>query len=256
MKKILIGMMALAAMAGTASAGNVTVSGALNTSVNGNFAVLSSANLADTWNFSASSGGVSVTGLIQAVNTFNTNTNEHTLSLILTSMRFTSTVQGTRTITVNVTQDYSFNNAVAIANASHVLNGFADFTSAGQSMSIIKASTHESSNLTTLNVSRSWDGIPGPNSPPGVDRDPFFIGDGAPRVAIPVTGVYTINTTYTFTINNTGNGHVTIELPDSGVDNVTVVLVPLPPAAWAGLGGLALVGVGAHVRRRRMTEQA
>ena len=253
MKKM-IGLLALVATAGLAQAGQVTVTGALNTGASGNFAVLSSANLADTWNFSASSGGVSVTGLIQAVNTFNTNTNEHTLSLILTNMRFTSTVQGTRTITVNITQDYSFNNAVAIANASHVLNGFADFTAAGQSISISKASTHESSNLTTLNVSRAWDGVPGPNSPPGVDRDPFFIGDGAPRVAIPVTGVYTINTTYTFTINNSGNSPVTIELPDSGVDNVTVLLVPLPPAAWAGMGGLALVGMGAAIRRRRLAQ--
>jgi hypothetical protein len=78
------------------------------------------------------------------------------------------------------------------------------------------------------------------------------INRGTASVPVAVgAGVWRIATTYTFTVNAAG-GTVSIFLPDSGVDNTLVALVPLPPAAFAGLGGLALVGVGAAIRRRNL----
>lgn len=35
-------------------------------------------------------------------------------------------------------------------------------------------------------------------------------------------------------------------------NGVVLPAVPLPPAAWAGMGGLGIVGVGAFIRRRRL----
>jgi hypothetical protein len=40
--------------------------------------------------------------------------------------------------------------------------------------------------------------------------------------------------------------------PGSGWITGNPVLVPLPPAAWAGLAGLGLAGAAAHVRRRKL----
>ena len=68
-----------------------------------------------------------------------------------------------------------------------------------------------------------------------------------------IGNVYTTVSTYVFTFSG-GTGTGSIILPDSGVDNTTLLLVPLPPAAYAGIGGLALAGFAAQ--RRRSTLRA
>lgn len=238
-------MLAMSIAAGVASAGQVSVSGDLATAANGNYAVLGfapGAN-ADVWSFSTSGGGASISGLIQVTNTYDAVSNQQLITLVLTQMTFSSvSFQGTRTVTVDIAQDYAVAGPVSFANASHQMNGFNTFSGAGQTASARSDSTHEGTALPTLFRA---------NTSSGAGTDPFNVGDGAPRTPISVSGVYSIAARYVFTITNNG-GNVSINLPDSGVDNATIVLVPLPPAAFAGLGGLALVGVGASVRRRRI----
>jgi hypothetical protein len=245
MKKI-GSIIALTLAAGAASAGQVNVSGDLSVSRNGNFGVLGflPGQGADSWSFNASGSGASINGLIQVTNTYDAVSNQQLITLVLTQMTFSSvSFQGTRTVTVDITQDYAVAGPVSFANASHQMNGFNTFSGAGQVATARSDSTHEGTALPTL--TRTTNSV-------GAGNDPFNIGDGAPRTPISVSGVYSIAARYVFTITNNG-GSVSINLPDSGVDNATIVLVPLPPAAFAGLGGLALVGVGATIRRRRLS---
>jgi hypothetical protein len=243
--KSIVSILALAAAASLASAGSVTVSGAANGASNGNFAVLSSTNLADSWSFNFSNTGVTVRGLVQVSNTFDVSSNQHVLTLVLTQMQYTSSLAAATTIQLDIVQDYLLNGVVSNANASHQLNGFTSFAAAGQSASIVANSTHETTALSTLNYGATSIAAGNNN---------FFVGDGAPRFGIPVSGLYRIAASTVFTITAGTGGAVTINLPDSQVDNASIVLVPLPPAAFAGLGGLALVGLGAQIRRRRLAQ--
>jgi hypothetical protein len=139
-----------------------------------------------------------------------------------------------------VSQDFVVSaDAQQPGTGSHQVNGIARFSQAGQNVNVGVASTHESTVLAPLSVNI--------NSAGAGDQ---VINDGEPSVAVPSDLVYTITATYRFSI--TANGAVaSIILPDSGVDNACFVLVPLPPAAYAGMGGLAFAGLAA-VRRRRM----
>jgi hypothetical protein len=225
----------LAAAAGIAQAAQVNVTGAHVTSATGNNLI--GVGAAAQNSFSAGSGSNAVSGVVRFSNTFDGNA--QVLELTLTSFNWTSNAQGTVTLRVDIAQDYTIADPVAFATGSHQLNGNAVFTGTGQSATVVSNSTHEATVLPTL----SYNSV--------VDGTLINAGQG-PTTPVAVTGgVYTITASYLFTI--TANGaSASIILPDSGVDNATLTLVPLPPAAWAGLGGLAFVGGASIVRRRRL----
>ena len=79
-------------------------------------------------------------------------------------------------------------------------------------------------------------------------------GTGNPQGVQVIGDIYRIAVQYRFTIN-AGGGIVSVELPQSLGDVATLVLVPLPPAGWAGLAGLALVGYGSWRRKKLVAQQ-
>ncbi|MFO0831144.1 MAG: hypothetical protein U0637_04775 [Phycisphaerales bacterium] len=228
-----IGAIALASLAGGVQAAQVTVSGGITIGATGTTGPLA-ADSTTAITFSGSSADASVTGLVAATSTIVGS--QQTLNLRLTGFTFTSTSQSNVVIEVNIIQDYVLTNQGSFSTASHQLNGNTQGTRSGN---IVVTSVHESTNLPVLNV-----GFVGATNPITAEQ-------GATTVVSPIDGIYRINTTYRFTIEG-GSGTGSIILPDSGHDDVLLVLVPLPPAAAAGLGGLALVGVGASLRRRAL----
>jgi hypothetical protein len=59
-----------------------------------------------------------------------------------------------------------------------------------------------------------------------------------------------IHNIYTFTLTRGASGTVTLNLPNSGVDQASAAnAIPLPPAGLAGLAGLAGVMGFGRIRR-------
>lgn len=233
--RIALGAFALAAAAACANGAQVTVAGGINVAATGTTGPLGP-NATTAISFSGSSQDATVTGL--AVATSTVVGDQQTLNLRLTGFNFTSTSQNRVIIDVTIIQDYSINSPGAFATGSHQLNGNSTGLRNG---SILVTSVHESTNLPVLNV--AFMGA----------TNPITAQQGATTTVSPIDGIYTINTTYRFTIEG-GAGSGSIILPDSGHDDVLLVLVPLPTAAWAGMGGLAMVGVGAGLRRRTLSK--
>lgn len=226
-----IGAVALALCSGIAQAAQVSVTGGINVATTGSTGPLA-VNSTSGITFSGSGAGATVTGLVASSNTVIGS--QQTLNLRLTSFNFTSTSQSAVVIEVHILQNYTLVNPGAFATASHQLNGNSTGTRSGN---IVVTSLHESTNLPVLNV-----GFVGATNP-------ITAQQGQTTIVSPIDGIYTINTTYRFTIEG-GAGSGTIILPDSGHDDVLLVLVPLPPAAMAGLTGLGMAGLGAAIRRR------
>ncbi len=228
MKNLIVGsLIALAAAAGSAQAASVNVTGGLSTNANSGVTVLAMGGTTGT-NFSASNATSSVSGIIAASSVLiNGNL---TLELRLTGFTYTSTGDGT--ITVVVSQDYDCGSPSGPATASHQFNGN---TTGSRNGSVSLSSTHESTLLP--NISTNFTGT-----------QAISAGQGA-TTSVPVIGnIYSIVATYVFTFSG-GQGTGSIILPDSGHDDTLIVLVPLPPAAYAGMGGLALAGFAAFRRR-------
>ncbi|MFO0831143.1 MAG: hypothetical protein U0637_04770 [Phycisphaerales bacterium] len=228
MKNLIVGsLVALAAAAGTAQAATVNVTGSLATNANSGVSVLSMGGTTGT-TFSASNANASVTGIIAASSVLING--QLTLELRLTGFNYTSSGDGS--ITVTVSQDYDCGSPSGPATASHQFNGNTTGTRNG---SVSLASNHESTALP--NISTNFTGT-----------QTISAGQGATTI-VPITGnIYSIVATYVFTFSG-GQGSGSIILPDSGHDDTLIVLVPLPPAAYAGMGGLALAGFAAFRRR-------
>lgn len=145
----------LAAAAGIAQAAQVNVTGAHVTSATGNNLI--GVGAAAQNSFSAGSGGNSVTGVVRFSNTFDGDA--QVLELTLTNFTWTSNAQGTVTLRVDITQDYTIANPVALATGSHQLNGNVQLTSEGQNATIVNNSTHEGTVLPTLNYNYAVDSI-------------------------------------------------------------------------------------------------
>lgn len=245
--KKFIGLIGLVALAGAAQAAQVTVGGALAVGPVGSVGPVGLNATSTQSGFDASAGGVTIDGLLtpDAVAGANNNVtgNVQFLGLTLTNFKLTFTGQGSRTVTVRITQDYVLEPGSVNATGSNTINGSVDFSGTGQSISITAQSVHNATNIPVNNVAVNASGA----------GNQLFNG-GTASVPVGLTGnIYRIDTLYTFTINSNG-GTVTINLPDSAVDNAVLAVVPLPTAAWAGLGGLALAGAGVAVRRRRLAQ--
>jgi hypothetical protein len=225
----------LATAAGVAQAAQVNVTGAHTTSATGNNQI--GVNQAAQNSFSAGSGSNFVTGVVRFSNTFDGTS--QVLELTLTNFTWSSNSATPVTLRIDMVQDYTVAGSAVSATGSHQLNGNAVFANSTQSATVVANSTHESTALPVLSY----------NS--GVDGNSITKGQGATTSVAISGGVYTIAASYVFTLS--ANGAVaSIVLPDSGVNNASLTLVPLPPAAWAGLGGLAFVGGASVARRRRL----
>lgn len=226
---IAAGVIALAA--GAASASSISIGGSAGlTGAFGSGAVAVGGSYQQP--FSSSFGGSSVTGTVQASNFGNS------LFLTLTDLDYTTTSLTPITLTVHIIQDYVLSPLAVSATASHQINGNITGTFGGARIQQ-SPDLHESTLLAALDT--------GVLTTPGA----FNAGSGA---AIPVGligSVYTIDTTYTLTLFRGTGPSATILLPNSGVDQVSIVVAPLPPATYAGLGTLAMLGAGVAIRRRR-----
>ena len=227
MKNLIVSsLVALAAAAGTAQAAQVNVSGSLNTSAGAAGTLAMGTNTGEV--FSASGGGASVSGIIAASSVLVGG--NLTLELRLTGFTYSSTSDGS--ITVVISQDYACGVPTGPGTGSHQFNGNTTGTRNG---SVVVNSQHESTALPQISANFTGTG-------------PIAGAQGA-TTTVPVIGsIYTITATYVFTFSG-GQGTGAIVLPDSGHDDTFLVLVPLPPAAYAGMGGLALAGAAALRRR-------
>jgi hypothetical protein len=237
---------ALILAAGSATAATINVSGAYN--LNAGNANAIGVGSAGQHSFSQGSGNDFVSGVVRFSNTSEGNGNQF-FELTLTSFTFSSAAQGPVTLSIRIVQDFIIDGTVGSATGSHQVNGNANFSAAGQVVTASIISRHEETELPTLVVNPGAVGIGSGPVQTIINR-----GQGATTPVTVSGGIYTIDTTYTFTLNALGLGPVSIVLPDSGVDNATLLLVPLPPAAWAGLGGLAFVSGSAALRRRRLAK--
>jgi len=240
--KKVFGILALVAAAGMAQAATVVVNGG---STQGPGVGPVAINSGGQFSFSGSAANNSWNGIARWSNT--ADQSQQCLALTLTNFTFTGTGQTDQTITIAIVQDYVLDGGAISGTASHQLNGTVNFSAAGQLATGTVVTNHNAGGAATV-LNNNFN--PGNVLSSGAGTTPINRG----TLSLPVqvaSNVWRIATTYTFTINAAG-GTTSIFLPDSGVDNACLALVPLPPAAFAGLGGLALVGVGAAIRRRNL----
>jgi hypothetical protein len=218
------GIFALASS--TASASLIALGG--TSGLNGNFssAPITSGN-SYLQRFNSTSGSNSVAGLVQAVHFGDS------LFLTLTDMVFSTDSATPVTLTVRIVQEYALPTNTASATASHQLNG--NTAGAIGTARIVQPSMHNATVLPVLDTGAI------------TTVGNFNAGSGA-AIPVPLIGsVYTIDTTYTFTLNRgAAAGTASIVLPNSGVDQVSLI-VPAPSVC-----AMMICGAGLVTRRRRI----
>jgi hypothetical protein len=162
----------------------------------------------------------------------------------LTNFTFSSDAAGPVTVNVNLIQDFVVSgDALLTARASHQFQGQTAFVSEAQSARVSKVSTHESTALPNLDTGLKS----------GIGTTNFDASHGQ-FITVGTDLVYRINTTYTFLLNAAGSASAQVIVANTAIDNANLILVPLPPAAFAGIGGLAAVGIAGRIRRRKMNQ--
>jgi hypothetical protein len=235
-------LFALALAAGSANAALVTVTGAHTAGPMGSTGPLAIGG-SGAMDFNSGSGNNFVSGTVEFTN--NTSQTTQSLTLRLTNFTFSSDAAGPVSVSVNLVQDFAISSdALLTARASHQFQGNTSFVSAAQSARVTKVSTHESTALPNLDTGVKT----------GVGNINFDASHGQ-FVQVGTDLVYRMNTTYTFLLNGAG-GVAQVIIANTAIDNANLVLVPLPPAAFAGIGGLAVVGIAGRIRRRKMNAQA
>ncbi len=236
-------ILALAAAAGLANAAQITVTGVHNTGPMGSTGPLAIGG-SGAMDFASGSGNNFVFGTVEFTNNISSTT--QSLTLRLTNFTFSSDAAGPVTVSVNLIQDFAVSgDALLTARASHQFQGQTSFSSQAQSGRVTKVSTHESTALPDLDTGVKT----------GLGTQNFDASHGQ-FVQVGTDLIYRMNTTYTFLLNGAGQGQAQIIIANTAIDNANLVLVPLPPAAFAGIGGLAAVGIAGRIRRRKMAEQA
>jgi hypothetical protein len=236
-------LLALALAAGSANAALVTVTGVHTAGPMGSTGPLAIGG-SGAMDFNSGSGNNFVSGTVEFTN--NTSLSTQSLTLRLTNFTFSSDAAGPVTLSVNLVQDFAISDAALLtARASHQFQGQTEFVSAAQSGRVTKVSTHESTALPNLDTGVKV-GVGTTN----------FEGSHGQFIQVGTDLVYRMNTTYTFVLNAAGAGVAQIIMANTAIDNANLVLVPLPPAAFAGIGGLAAVGIAGRIRRRKMNAQA
>lgn len=241
---VFAGAVVLAVAATCSHAAQISVSGVHNVPTFGSTGPLG-VGQAGQQTFSSGSGNDFVSGTVQFSNVCSTN-GQQCLELRLSNFVFSASGIGDRQVTISVVQDFVVDGAVAggTATTSHAMNGFVSFGSAGQLASGYRDSIHESTQLPRISFN------PNQVLSSGAGQPVISRGQGVTS-QVGISGVYRMVATYVFTLNAAGSV-VSVNLPDGVVDQAMLVLVPLPSAAWAGIGGLALAGIAGAVRRRRL----
>jgi hypothetical protein len=238
---------ALTLAAGSAQAARVTISGHVNHAGTGSVGPLAAGAISNT-NFSASGQNTSVSGVLRA-KSFTDVDGRFMMSLAWDDVNVVTCHPTAINFTVNITQDFA------------VPAGFnkADFNSFTARTDFIAQGNNQSATITRT---RSDNGVMLPVAvsnamyyrPVGtylIDDDAAFANTAN---ASTIAGIYRVNMAIAFTLSSCGD---ILRIQDcDGIEDVTgLVMVPLPTAAWAGMGGLAMVGL-ARVRRNRMHNQA
>lgn len=242
----IVGAVAAAAMASSSFAASVSITGSHAVSQADAVGVLANGAWGFT-NFSSGSGNNRISGRVEYANAvFN---GVQRMGLTLTQFNFVGDGATTRTVTINLVQDFAIaGQNTGTAFASQVVQGRVNFGAAGQLAQGTSISTHEGVNLPLVGFNPNGVLSSGPIST-GISRT-----SGNLQGVTVIGNVYRIAVQYTFTLNAAGNV-VSIDLPQSLGDVATLVLVPLPPAAWAGMAGLGLVAIARH-RRQKATQAA
>lgn len=237
----IVGAVALAAMTSSGFAASVDITGRHTLSQTDTIGVLANG----AWgfrDFSAGSGNNRISGRVEYANAvFN---GRQRMGLTLTQFNFVGDGATTQTVTINLVQDFAIaGENVGRAFAAQTVQGRVNFGGAGQLAQGSMSSAHEGTNLPLVGFN------PGGVLSNGAISSAISRSSGGTDVSV-IGNVYRIAVQYTFTINANG-GIVSIELPQSLGDVATLVLVPLPPAGWAGLAGLGLVGFAIRRRQQR-----
>jgi hypothetical protein len=166
----------------------------------------------------------------------------------------------TRNITIAIDQDFvlSSERLANRAEAKQTFNATSNMIREGQRWSAQAQAFHEGVEIPRLSFA-----TPVSSNANGWARGwrDVDLGTTNPQ-HIDTSGVYRIRTVYTFTLqSNPACDWMAIEFnPDNpyhdGLDRLGssahLAIVPLPPAAWAGIGGLGVVGIAARIRRRKL----
>jgi hypothetical protein len=166
------------------------------------------------------------------------------------SMRFDKYTSGSKTITLEIIQDFAVVAAsTGQGTATQTFNATANVPRSGQTASFSSDAYHEGTQLPRFT---------GQNASSGGGWTPIDCGTTNP-VTVYQSGTYRIRALYTFTLNSSNGNWMALEILPGQHDNVSttgcLVLVPLPPAAWAGLSGLAML-IGYRTIRRRQLQAA
>lgn len=230
----------------SAHAARVTISGHVNHSGTGSTGPLASGGVSNT-NFSASGVNTSVSGVLRA-KSFTDVDGQFMMSLAWDDVNVVTCHPTAVNFTVNITQDF-----VVPSGFNKV--SFNSFTAAtdliaqggGQSATVTRT---RSDGGVMLPVAVNNALYYRPSGTYVLDDDSAFANTSS---AGNVGNIYRVTMAVAFTLSSCGN---VMRIQDcEGIEDVTgLVMVPLPTAAWAGLGGLAMVGA-VRVRRNRMHNQ-
>jgi hypothetical protein len=172
----------------------------------------------------------------------------------------TNNTNTARTFTMSIDQDFVVSNQLIgnQAEAKQTFNATSNMIREGQRWSAQAQAFHEGVEIPRLSF----------NTPVSSNANGWANGwrdvdlGTTNQQHVTVSGVYRIRTVYTFTVqSNPACDWMAIEFnPDNpyhdGLDRLGssahLAIVPLPPAAWAGIGGLGVVGIAARIRRRKL----
>ncbi len=254
----LISLAALVSVGSMAHAATITVSGAVTQSATGSVGPLGigqtrtqSLNLDDGQDFAV--------GTLEVANRLVGG--EQQLSVRFLDLRIgTNGTNTARTFTIAIDQDFTVSNLLIgnQAEAKQTFNATSNMIREGQRWSAQAQAFHEGVEIPRLSFATPVSSNANGWAHGSRDVD---LGTTNPQ-HVTVSGVYRIRTVYTFTVqSNPACDWMAIEFnPDNpyhdGLDRLGssahLAIVPLPPAAWAGIGGLGVVGIAARIRRRRL----
>lgn len=230
-------------LASTSMAAQITVTGAISASTGNTTAAAINSDF--TQHISGSASGTSFQADIRIINCVANGTQCFTVEIA--SMRFDKYTSGSKQITLEIIQDFTVQTGyLPNGTATQTFNATANVPRSGQTTSFVADAFHEGTQLPRFQ---------GQNGSSGSGWTPIDCGTSTP-VSLLQAGNYRIRALYTFTLNSSNSNWMALEVLPGQNDDVSttgcLTLVPLPPAAWAGIGGLGLAGGVSYVRHRKL----
>ncbi|GEM_PF-1343908 len=245
---ILVGL--IAGFPSNANAALVSVTGATNLAQTGNGMVLtpgSNGVFASTFTpFTVSTPDLTVSGTVRARSTVRDSGSgllEQTMDLSWQELRVTTSALTEINFSVNLSQAFEVGAPFLGQTAS--FNSFSSYTNvtfgASNQLASWQRTRSDGGAVSDVTIART-------RTSTGSQSVLFdgLSGFGSSQAAI--GAIYTMTMSINFVLSP--QGKLLTFTDTGGPTDVTLVMVPLPGAAWAGMGGLALVG--AVVARRRL----